>query len=34
MKLQLFIASLVCTAGIHASQNHGTQALSQKQEGI
>ena len=34
MKLQLFIASLVCTAGIHASQNHGTQALSQTQEGI
>lgn len=34
MKLQLFIASLLCTAGIHASQVHGTQALSETQEGI
>lgn len=34
MKLQLFIASLLCTAGVHASQTDGTQALSETQEGV
>ena len=34
MKLQLFIASLLCTAGLHASQAHSTQGLSETQEGI
>lgn len=34
MKLQLFIASLLCTAGLHASQADGTQALSETQEGV
>jgi hypothetical protein len=34
MKLQLLIASLLCTASIHASQTHGTKALSETQEGI
>ena len=34
MKLQLLIASLLCSASIHASQSHGTQTLSETQEGI
>jgi hypothetical protein len=34
MKLQLFIASLLCTAGIHASQAHCAKTLSETQEGI
>lgn len=34
MKLQLFMASLLCTAGLHASQSHGTKTLSESQEGI
>ena len=34
MKLQLFVASVLCTVGLHASQAHGTQSLSQTQEGI
>ena len=35
MKLQLLIASLLCTAGLHASQAHSsTHALSETQEGI
>lgn len=34
MKLQLFISSLLFTAGIHASQAQGTQTLSEAQEGI
>ena len=34
MKLHLFIYSLLCTAGLQASQGDGTQALSETQEGI
>jgi len=34
MKLHLFISSLLCTAGLHASQAHGTQALNETQEGV
>lgn len=34
MKLRLFIVSLLCTAGIHASQSDGTHKLNESQEGI
>ena len=34
MKLHLFMASLLCSSSIYASQTHGTQTLSETQEGI
>lgn len=34
MKLQLFIVSLLCTAGLHASQGDGTEVLNETQEGV
>lgn len=34
MKLKLTIASLFCTAGLYASQAHGTPTLNKTQEGI
>ena len=34
MKLKLCLTSLLCTAGLYASQAHATQALSETQEGV